>query len=131
MKLNLTLKRKSSLILITIILVTLLCSCTITKGTFIGMHSQSSDTFLKASYVKFNGSITRKVKLESGDQVTFSYQGDDGLGAVVIQDDEDILEITDGSTFTASEDGLYNFTVKGKAKDGDFNLTWEIDKTET
>lgn len=127
MKSNSTIKSKRNLILVTIILIALLCGCTITKGTFIGINQQSSETYLKASYIKFNGSITRKMDLQTGDQVSFSYESDGNLQAVIRKGDKDILEIADGSTFTASEDGLYNFTVEGKADDGNFNLTWEID----
>lgn len=127
MKSNSTMKRKIYLILIAIIIITLLCGCTITKGTFIGIDQESSDTYLKVSYIKFNGSITRKMDLKEGDQVSFSYESNDNLQAVIRKGDEDILEIADGSTYTAPEDGRYNFIVEGKASDGDFELTWEID----
>lgn len=110
-----------------LILVVLICGCTITQGVFTCMSYQSSDTSLAANYQKFDGSIAKRVSLKAGDEVSFSYQPGEGLQAVVKQGKEELCVITDGGTFTAPDDDSYDYTVQGSAKIGAFLLSWEIE----
>jgi hypothetical protein len=105
------------------------CGCMISSGVFIGINRTSTDTSLSASFRSFDGSLARRVKLEAGDEVTFSLEGGEGLRAVVTKGGE-LFDITDGGVFTAPEDGYYDFALKGKAKDGWFSLTWVADRLE-
>lgn len=119
--------RKRIIILaLVMLLVVLVCGCTIKSGVFIGFNYQSSDTSLEASYLKFDGSLLKRVPLKEGDTVTFSYEGDDELQTVVKKGGEELCGITDGSTFTAQEDGNYDFTAQGNTENGAFSLSWEI-----
>ena len=103
------------------------CGCTVSSGVFVGMSQRSSDTSLSASYASFDGSLTRSVLLNEGDEICFHYEGGAGLQAVVRKDGEVLCEIADGTTFTVPADGRYAFAVEGEAKDGGFALAWEID----
>lgn len=111
---------------IIVLLVTLLCSRNITQGMFICMNKHISNTAMQATYKSFNGSLTRKTDLKTDDQVRFSFEGDDGLRAVVRQGKKELFEITDGSVLSVPKDGNYTITVEGKATNGAFDLTWEI-----
>lgn len=105
----------------------LLAGCTVSNGVFVGMSQSSTDTSLNASYASFSGSVERRVTLEEGDVVTFRYEGGEGLCALVKQDGEERMEISDGAVFTAAADGSYAFAVEGEAKDGAFLLSWQVD----
>lgn len=121
-------KTKLILILSAILMLTaLLCGCTITSGVFMGMSHSSSDTSLSASYLKFDGSIAKRVSLKADDEVHFSYQGDDGLTAAVKQGGDVITDITDTGEFTVPADGTYDFKVEGSAENGAFSLSWSIE----
>lgn len=106
-------------------IIALACGCTISSGVFTGMSQSSTDTSLSASYVSFDGSLARRVSLKAGDEVTFGIEGGDGLEAAVMKGGESVCEITDGAVFTAAEDGAYDFTLRGKAENGSFALTWQ------
>jgi hypothetical protein len=105
----------------------LACGCTVSNGLFVGMAHSSTDTSLSASYVSFDGSLARRVSLKAGDEVTFGLEGGDGLRAVAAKGGEELFDIADGAMFTAPEDSVYYFMLKGKAKDGSFSLTWKVD----
>jgi len=104
-----------------------LSGCTITSGVFTGMSSNSSETSLNASYISFDGSITKRLPLKADDEVHFAYQGDDGVKGAVKQNGEEMFGITDSSVFTVPSDGTYDFTVEGSAKEGAFSLSWSIE----
>ena len=91
------------------------------------MSHSSSDTSLSASYLKFDGSIAKRVSLKADDEVHFSYQGDDGLTAAVKQGSDVITDITDTGEFIVPADGTYDFTIKGSAENGAFSLSWSIE----
>ncbi len=121
-------KTKLILILsIILMLALLLCGCTITSGVFTGMSHNSSDTSIGASYLTFDGSIAKRLSLKADDEVSFVFQGEDGLMAAVKQGDDVITDITDGSEFTVPADGTYDFTVEGEATEGAFSLSWSIE----
>lgn len=121
-------KTKLILILSIILMIALLLSgCTITSGVFTGMSRNSSETSISASYLTFDGSIAKRLSLKADDEVSFRYQGDDGLMAAVKQGGDVITDITDSSDFTAPADGTYDFTVEGSAKNGAFSLSWSIE----
>jgi hypothetical protein len=104
-----------------------LAGCTISSGVFVGMAQHSSDTSIGASYASFDGSLARSVPLKEGDVVSFDYEGDEGLHAVVKQDGQEFCEIAEGVAFTAPADGRYAFTVEGKAENGSFSLAWQVE----
>lgn len=112
---------------IILVMAMLMGGCTVESGIFMGMSHNSSDTSLSASYMSFDGSIARRVKLKAEDEVQFAYQGDDGLTAAVIQSGTALCDITDGTVFTVPADGTYDFTVEGDAKEGAFTLTWSVE----
>ncbi len=110
-----------------LLVIALAAGCTISSGLFLGKSQSSSGTSLSSSYVLFDGSMTRLVSLRSGDEVTYSLEGGEGLSAVVEFGGKTVFTITDGSEYTASEDGFYSFTLQGKAEDGSFSLSWDIE----
>jgi cold shock CspA family protein len=121
-------RAKIGLMVISFLLATvLLGGCTVENGVFMGMSQSSSDTALTASYLSFDGSFARRVTLKTGDEVTFTLEGGDGLSAVIKKSGEDICSISNGSAFITPEDGQYDFTMQGEAKDGSFSLSWQID----
>jgi hypothetical protein len=121
-------KTKLIFILATVLMLSVLLSgCTITSGVFTGMSSNSSDTSLNASYISFNGSITKRLPLKADDEVHFAYQSDDGLNGAVKQNGKEMFSITDSSVFTVPSDGTYDFTVEGSGKEGAFSLSWSIE----
>lgn len=117
--------RKASAFALVIALAVLACGCTISSGVFTGMSQSSTDISLTASYVSFDGSLARRVSLKAGDEVTFGLEGGDGLEAAVMKGGESVCAIADGAVFTADEDGTYDFTLRGKAENGSFALTWQ------
>jgi hypothetical protein len=119
--------KKASIFIVVLLLSVFLCGCTITSGVFAGMSYNSSDTSLSASYRSFDGSITQRLSLKADDEVSFSYQGDDGLAAKVKQSGDVIADIADGSVVTVPTDGTYDFIVEGEAKAGAFSLTWSVE----
>ena len=91
------------------------------------MGHSSTDTSLSAGYTGFDGSLAKRVSLKAGDVVTFGLEGGEGLSAAVIRDGEALCDITDGSKFTAPEDGRYDFAMRGKAENGSFSLSWRVE----
>ncbi len=120
-------KKEWLVITAVVVMVGLLCGCTVSNGVFTGMSQQSSETSLSSSYVSFDGSLARRVSLKSGDEVSFSLEGGEGLQAVVKKDGEVICDITDGTTLTVNAEGSYLFTLQGEAKNGAFTLSWTIE----
>lgn len=119
--------KKISIIAVALLVSVLLCGCTITSGVFTGLNHNSSDTSLNASYISFDGSITKRLPLKADDEVHFAYQDDDGLKGAVKQNGDEMFNITNSSVFTAPSDGTYDFTVEGNAKEGSFSLSWSIE----
>jgi hypothetical protein len=117
--------RKGVAVALVLLVVTFAAGCTTSNGVFTGFSHSSTDTSLSASYVSFNGSLTRRVELKAGDEVTFSLEGGEGLEASVMKDGEPLAAILDGGTFTATESGNYDFGLKGKAENGSFTLSWQ------
>ncbi len=114
-------------ILITVLmLVFVLCGCNLTSGTFTMCNQQYADNAIKASYATYNGSMTKRIEFKATDQLTFTYQGDDGLRALILKDKDEVFEITDGSTFIIAEDDTYDIVVTGEASDGQFELSWDV-----
>ncbi len=119
--------KKVLFLLILLGLFAVLCGCTITNGVFTGFSYNATDEGINASYASFNGSIAQRLSLKEDDQITFSYTKDEGLKAAVKQDGAEIFEISDSLTFTVPADGTYDVSVGGKAADGAFSLSWQID----
>lgn len=119
--------KKVLLLFVLLVMSAVLCGCTITNGVFTGFSHHATDKEINASYASFNGSIAQRLPLKEGDQVTFSYTGDDGLKAAVMQNGSNLCDITDSVTYTVPADGTYYFSVKGEATDGAFSLSWQID----
>ena len=117
----------AAMLALSLLTAVLLGGCSVTSGVFTGMSQSSTETSLSASYVSFDGMFSRQVPLKSGEEVTFSLSGDDGLNAYIESNGEEVLRISDGSAYTAPEDAIYIFAVKGKAENGAFSLTWEVD----
>lgn len=122
-----TVKKTSAVLLLFLLLAVFLCGCMITHGVFIGIRRSSTDTSLEASFKSFDGSLARRLKLQSGDMITFRFESDNVLRPVVVYHGEEIFMITDGGVFTAPENGTYDFAVKGTAEDGWFSLTWAVE----
>jgi hypothetical protein len=120
--------RKGTAIALILIAAALIAGCTISSGVFTGMAQSSSDTSLSASYISFDGSVARRVNLKAGDTVTFRLEGGNGLQALVIKSGEELFSIADGAVFTVTEEGSYDFTLKGKAENGSFSLSWAVEK---
>jgi hypothetical protein len=118
--------KKIFILTLAMLLCVLICGCTITNGVFTGFSYHSSETSLQASFISFDGSITRRVSLKADDEVLFSYDGGDGLSAVVRKDGVELFDISGSSEFTAPSDGSYDFTVEGSAVDDVFSLSWQI-----
>lgn len=117
--------RKGAVIAIVLLAAVLAAGCTISNGVFTEMNQSSNDNSLSASYISFDGSLAKRVSLKAGGEVTFSLEGGGGLKAVVTKGGEELLAITDGAAFTAPDDGSYDFTLKGKAENGSFSLSWK------
>lgn len=113
-------------IALSLLAATLLGGCSVTSGVFTGMSQSSTETSLSASYLSFDGSFARIVPLHTGEEVTFSLSGGEGLDAAVEKDGKDIFSISDGNTFTVPEDGTYTFVMAGEDNNGSFSLSWEI-----
>ena len=114
------------LLVVAMLAAALFGGCTVSNGVFMGMSQQSSDTSLGASYASFDGSLARSIVLKAGDEVSFSCEGGEGLKAIVKQNSQELFEIADGAIYTVPTDGQYAFAVEGKAKDGAFTLSWQI-----
>lgn len=119
--------RKGTAITLVLLAAALAAGCTISSGVFVGMAQTSTDTSLSASYMSFDGSLTRRVELKAEDEVTFSLEGGEGLEALVIKDGQRLGGITDGGTFIAPGNGGYDFTLRGKAENGSFSLSWAVE----
>lgn len=119
--------KKALILMMILVLCMLICGCTITSGVFTGFSRQSSDTSISASYLSFNGSMTKRLSLKEDETLRFAYEGRDGLRAIVEQGSNELCDISDGCTFTVPAQGTYDFTVEGNAQDGAFSLSWEIE----
>lgn len=114
------------LLAVAMLTASVLVGCTVSSGVFTGMSQQSSDTSLGASYISFNGSLARSISLKAGDEVSFSFEGGADLNAAVKQNGKALLEITNGASYTVPADGQYAFAVEGKAENGAFTLSWQV-----
>lgn len=117
--------KKLIVLIIVITIVMLICGCTISSGVFMEINRSSSDTSLQASYKSFDGSLTRRVSLKAGNEVTFYYEGS-GLQPVVKRGKDELVQITNGLVFNVLEDANYSFTVQGNNKNGAFSLSWVV-----
>ncbi len=117
----------AAVIALSLMAAALLGGCSVTSGVFTGMSESSTETSLSASYISFDGSFARQMSLQSGDEVTFSLSGGEGLDASVEKDGEDIFSISGGNAFTAPEDGTYTFIIQGENNNGSFSLSWEVE----
>lgn len=121
-------KKKITLLLaIAVLAAGILGGCTVSNGVFMGLSQQSGNASLSASYISFDGSLARTISLKAGDELSFRYVGDEGLRAIVKQDGQELFEITDSAVYTVPIDGRYAFIVDGKAENGAFSLSWQID----
>ncbi len=111
--------KKGIIIVMTLACAAVACGCMISSGVFIGINRSYGNYYLRASYKSFDGSLARRVSLGAGDTVTFYCEGSGYLQPVVVRSGEVLFDITDGSEFCAPEGGSYDFTVRGKDKDGE------------
>jgi hypothetical protein len=124
---------KKHLILLLLLPVFLLTSCSSTKVGWIEMNYGSD---FEASYQLFDGEERERIRLDAGDTISLSYELEVEDGALTIQfldpdgdavweetfleDEENVFD------FTAEASGRYSLIVAGDNAEGSFDFSWEI-----
>ena len=124
---------KKILILLTLLPIILLTSCSKTQVGWVG--NNYGNTF-NASYILFDGQERERIQLDAGDVFTLSYNlsVEDGALSLQITDpdkaviwEETFLEDDEGDfSFTPQGSGRYILTITGDQAEGGFDLTWDV-----
>lgn len=114
------------IISVILLIISVLFTGNVTHGNFVGMEKHMDKRTIQATYQSFSGVLARKVNLRESDRLRFTYQGQEGLRALVRQGKDEVFIITNASELTIPQDGHYAITVEGTAKNGAFDLTWVI-----
>ena len=124
---------KKILILLTLLPIILLTSCSKTQVGWVG--NNYGNTF-NASYILFDGQERERIQLDAGDVFTLSYNlsVEDGALSLQITDpdkaviwEETFLEDDEGDfSFTPQGSGGYILTITGDQAEGGFDLTWDV-----
>ena len=124
---------KKYLILLLVLPVFLLTSCSTTK---IGWVEMNYGNDFEASYQLFDGEERERIQLDAGDTISLSYELNVEDGALTIQfvdpDGDTVWEETfledeeNVFDFTAEASGRYSLVVAGDNAEGSFDLTWDI-----
>lgn len=123
-------KKKVSLIIVLMITLVLLTSCTggsyvITIGKIKG-NSKS----LTGSYNSFSGKYYSRVKLEAGDIIEYkaSCNTDSGSLQLVLLDKDNnvIANLLEAQDVEINNTGYYYFTALGEDHKGDFSVQWKV-----
>lgn len=124
---------KKYLILLLVLPVFLLTSCSTTK---IGWVEMNYGNDFEASYQLFDGEERERIQLDAGDTISLSYELNVEDGALTIQfvdpDGDTVWEETfledeeNVFDFTAEASGRYSLVVAGDTAEGSFDLTWDV-----
>lgn len=124
---------KKYLILLLLLPVFLLTSCSTTKVGWVEMNYGND---FEASYQLFDGEEREKIQLDAGDTISLSYDVEVEDGALTIQfvdpDGDAVWEETfleneeNVFDFTAEASGRFSLIVAGDNAEGSFDFSWEI-----
>ena len=124
---------KKVLILLTLLPMILLTSCSKTQVGWVG--NNYGNTF-NATYMLFDGQEKERIQVDAGDVFTLSYDPsvEDGALSLQITDpdktvlwEETFLKDDEGDfSFTSQASGRYILTITGDQAKGGFDLTWDV-----
>ena len=124
---------KKVLILLTLLPMILLTSCSKTQVGWVG--NNYGNTF-NATYMLFDGQEKERIQVDAGDVFTLSYDlsVEDGALSLQITDpdktvlwEETFLKDDEGDfSFTSQASGRYILTITGDQAKGGFDLTWDV-----
>lgn len=124
---------KKYLLAIFLIGTMLLSSCSTTKVGWVGTNIGNT---YRASYQRFDGGETERIRLQANETFALSYEVEVEEGALTLQLlapggdlvwEETFLEDADSTfEFTPESSGRYTLRVAGDHTQGRFDLNWDI-----
>ena len=116
----------------TVILLVALCTGCDSGGsyTIIRGEIETSDTYMKGQYKKFNGNYFRNLNLEKEDTLTFTLGVNTKKGSLNVrlknEDGEKVFNIEDDTVVNIEKSESYRVVTIGDNHEGDFFLTWQV-----
>ncbi len=124
---------KKFLVILSLLLVVLLSSCSKTQVGWVEMNYGND---FQASYQFFDGKETEKIKIDAGDNFSLTYDVDVDDGALtlefsdpdgnVVWEETFLEDAEDTYDFIPQKSGRFTLTVSGDQTEGGFDLTWDI-----
>ncbi len=91
---------------------------------------ETSETYMKGRYERFNGNYFRNLNLEKGDTLTFNLEVNSNKDSLNIRlenkNGEEVFNIEDNTVVNIKKSDSYRVVAIGDNHKGDFFLTWQI-----
>lgn len=124
---------KKIILIVLFVLILILPSCTTIIGKRIGFNGNNVGNKFEASFKYFDGTETRKIKLEKDDVVNVNFLIEPEEGSIIFsilnKEGNELFKDDEGEgtyKMSVKESGNYSFKIIANDAKGKYKISWEV-----